>query len=397
MLYEGLISLPWWGCALVVLGLTHVTIVSVTVFLHRCQAHRSLELRPAASHFFRFWQWLTTGMITKEWAAVHRKHHAKVESADDPHSPQVMGIHRVLWGGVFLYVREKKNRATIEKYGYGTPDDWLERKLYGKYPEIGVALMAAINLSLFGIVPGLIMWAVQMVWIPFWAAGVINGVGHYFGYRNFHPEDESRNIVPLGVLIGGEELHNNHHAFPTSAKLSCRWYEFDIGWMYIRLLEKCGLARVKRVAPRLLSADGKFACDLDTLNSIIANRLEVAMRFSKAVKSSCYRELKEIRAHLPHPLPARKTVRNWLLGMESRLSPADHARMESVAKASALFQLIRQMRAELLSLWEDREADAEQSVERLRAWCIRAEHSGIDALRKFAVELRGFATAPMAA
>jgi stearoyl-CoA desaturase (delta-9 desaturase) len=278
--FNGLTDFSWGILVLIVLGMTHITIASVTIFLHRCQAHRSLTLHPIVAHFFRFWLWLTTGTITRQWTAIHRKHHAKVETEDDPHSPQVLGIWSVLFGGVLCYVREKNNADTITRYGYGTPDDWIEHNVYSHFPKTGVISMLAFNLLMFGLPAGLIMWGIQMIWIPFWAAGVINGIGHYWGYRNFQPQDESRNIVPLGVFIGGEELHNNHHAFPTSAKLSNRWYEFDVGWLYIRLLEKMGLARVKRVAPKLLSSDSRATCDLDTLQAVIANRLEVVMRFS---------------------------------------------------------------------------------------------------------------------
>src|SRR5688572_4911172 len=242
MLFSGLLELPWWGLLLVMLGLTHITIASVTIFLHRCQAHRAVELHPIVSHFFRFWLWLTTGMVTKEWAAIHRKHHAKVETADDPHSPQVHGINRVLWLGVFLYVKEAHNAETMERYGHGTPDDWMERNVYTPYSAWGVFLLLAMNLLIFGVVPGVLIWLTQIAWIPFWAAGVINGVCHYFGYRSYDVADASTNIVPWGILIGGEELHNNHHAFAASAKLSSKWYELDIGWLDIRILEMLALA-----------------------------------------------------------------------------------------------------------------------------------------------------------
>ncbi len=291
-LWSGFIQLSVWQGILVVLALTHITIASVTIYLHRNQAHNALVLHPVVSHFFRFWLWLTTGMVTKEWAAIHRKHHAKVETKDDPHSPKIYGLPRVLFAGVMLYVREAKNKETIERYGRGTPDDWMEKNLYTPYQKFGVVLMLFINFLLFGPIIGVfVVWLTQMWWIPFLAAGVINGVGHFFGffgYRSFKsrmsptalskhdreinrhldqiarnlnpsslqqkeylaskklpPEDWSTNIIPWGILIGGEELHNNHHAYPTSAKLSAKWYEFDIGWMYIRILEMLGLARVK--------------------------------------------------------------------------------------------------------------------------------------------------------
>ena len=245
MLFTGVLDLPWWGLVIVILVLTHISVAAVTIFLHRHQAHRALDLHPLASHFFRLWLCMTTGMVTKEWAAVHRKHHAKCETTDDPHSPQIYGINRVLWGGVFLYVKEAHNKQTLERYGHGTPDDWLERNVYSSRAKAGLVIMGLINVSLFGIVPGLLMLAVQIAWIPFWAAGVINGIGHYWGYRNWSSADASTNIFPLGILIGGEELHNNHHAFGSSAKLSNRWYEFDIGWMYLKLLSFFGLAKIE--------------------------------------------------------------------------------------------------------------------------------------------------------
>jgi stearoyl-CoA desaturase (delta-9 desaturase) len=381
-----------WVYALVALALTHVTIAAVTIFLHRCQAHRSLELHPVMSHFFRFWLWLTTGMVTKEWAAVHRKHHAKAETAEDPHSPQVHGLASVLWGGVIHYARAKNDPETLSRYGYGTPDDWMEHNVY-KRSRLGVTLMALINVGLFGLVPGMALWAVQMVWIPFWAAGVINGVGHYWGYRNFQPQDESRNIVPLGLVIGGEELHNNHHAFPTSARLSNRWYEFDIGWLYIRLMEKTGLAKVKRVAPVLLSADSRAACDLDTLQSVIANRLEVVSRFAASLKKTCNEELRALPSKAAAVAPTAKTINNWLCGMERRLSVFDKKAIGDLVAQNKTFATIGEMRERLVSLWEDRAAAPERSVERLRKWCADAEQSGIAALAAFAMELRGYRTA----
>ena len=380
-----------WVVAVWTLALTHITIASVTIFLHRCQAHRSLKLHPAAAHFFRFWLWLTTGMVTKEWAAVHRKHHAKAETEDDPHSPQVHGLAKILWTGVVYYVRETRNPETMRKYGHGTPDDLLERKLYAKLPFLGVTLMAVVNVMLFGFVVGGIVWGVQMAWIPFWAAGVINGVGHYWGYRNFQPKDESRNITPIGILIGGEELHNNHHAFPTSARLSNRWYEFDIGWLYIRLMSAVGLAKVKRVAPTLLSADARAACDLDTLQAILSNRFEVATRFARALRATCQRELREFRGRAGAvAAPRRRALSDWLHGMESRLSDKDHRELKNFFQQSRVAAEVEKMRKDLALLWNDRAATAEQLVTRLHEWCLRAEQSGIAALREFARDLRGY-------
>ena len=280
LLARGLSPLPWWGYVVVALVFTHITIAAVTIYLHRSQSHRALDLHPAVAHVFRFWLWLTTGMVTKEWVAIHRKHHAKVETADDPHSPVAHGIDKVFWQGSELYRAEAKNTDTLAKYGHGTPDDWLERKLYSRFSWQGVGVMMVIDLVLFGSV-GLTIWAVQMLWIPVTAAGIINGIGHYWGYRSYACADASTNIVPWGILIGGEELHNNHHAYATSAKLSSKWYEFDIGWAYIRILAALGLADIRKVAPKLKKAPAKSAPDLATLQAIITHRYHVATAYAR--------------------------------------------------------------------------------------------------------------------
>ena len=393
ILFWGVFRPSFWVFVVLLLLLTHITIAAVTIYLHRCQAHRSLELHPVISHFFRFWLWLTTGMVTREWAAVHRKHHAKVETADDPHSPQVHGLASVVWGGVVHYVRAKRDKEMVKKYGYGTPDDWIERNFYTPHSRWGVITMALINVALFGVIPGMLLWLAQMVWIPFWAAGVINGVGHYWGYRNFDPQDESRNIVPFGIVIGGEELHNNHHAFPTSARLSNRWYEFDMGWLYIRLMEHAGLAKVKRIAPRLLSADSRATCDLDTLQSVIANRLEVVSRFTAAVKKTCQEELQRFRSADHAAAPTKRAINDWLRGMEIRLTQGDKQGINRLIQHSKVINKVDEMRRELVSLWEDRTVSPEMLVERLRNWCVEAEKSNIGKLAQFAHELRGYRSA----
>src|SRR5574340_31444 len=268
------------------LVLTHITIVSVTIFLHRAQAHRALDLGPVPSHFFRFWLWLTTGMVTREWVAIHRKHHAKCETADDPHSPVAKGIRTVLLRGSELYRAEAKNAQTLAKYGHHTPDDWIERHLYARHSMLGIGLMLAIDLALFGAI-GATVWAVQMVWIPITAAGVINGLGHWWGYRNFESPDASTNIVPWGIVIGGEELHNNHHTSPTSAKLAGKRYEFDIGWIYIRALAALGWAKVRKTPPQLQLGAVRPVADSKTLEAIIANRYEVMAGYAKALRAAC--------------------------------------------------------------------------------------------------------------
>jgi len=350
-MYSGIAELPWWGYAVVALGLTHITIVAVTVFLHRHQAHRALELHPAASHFFRLWLWLTTGMVTKEWVAVHRKHHAKCETAQDPHSPRVLGINRVLWGGVFLYVKEANRLDTLERYGSGTPDGWLERNIYSRFQVAGVTLMGITDVILFGAVPGALIFATQMVWIPFWAAGVINGIGHHWGYRNWCTPDVTTNIVPIGLLIGGEELHNNHHACPTSAKLSNKWYEFDIGWLYIRVLEAFGLARVKHVAPTPHFTAPKPAVDLDTLQAILDCRYDVLARYAKSLKRTYAEELDRLRRFAPQEARVLSAVKPWLHRDEKILRETERIKLaETLPKVRAL-HLMYSMRSELAAIW----------------------------------------------
>ena len=391
MLFSGVFDLPWWGCVLVALILTHVTIVTVTVFLHRCQAHRALDLHPAVSHSFRLWLWLTTGMTTREWVAIHRKHHAKCETSDDPHSPQVVGINRVLWGGVLLYVKESHNRNTIERYGYGTPDDWLERKLYSRYVILGLTLFGTADVLLFGIVPGVLIFLTQIVWIPFWAAGVINGIGHYWGYRNWSTEDASTNIVPWGLLIGGEELHNNHHAFVTSAKLSNKWYEFDIGWMYIRVLEAFGLARVKRIAPVPRFTAARPAVDLETLQAVIIHRHDVLARFAKSLRATYAEELDRLRRFAPADARVLQSLKHCLHHDEKALREPERMKLAEVLPKSRALQTVCSMRSELVALWARSTASKEQLVRRLQDWCQRAEASGVRPLVEFSKQLRCYA------
>ncbi len=391
MLFSGVFDLPWWGHVLAALALTHITIVSVTVFLHRCQAHRALDLHPAASHFFRFWLWLTTGMVTKEWAAIHRKHHARCETVEDPHSPQVLGINRVLWGGVFLYVKEACNRETLERYGQGTPDDWLERNVYSKFSILGITLIGALDVVLFGIVPGVLIVLTQIVWIPFWAAGVINGIGHFWGYRNWSTEDASTNIVPWGVLIGGEELHNNHHAFASSAKLSNKWYEVDVGWIYICLLEALGLAQVKKVAPTPRFTQAKPAVDSETLQAVITHRYDVLAKYAKSLRRTYAEELGKLRRFAPHDAHVLQGLKRWLHRDEKSLADTERVKLAQVLAKSRALQTVYLMRAELAALWSRSTASREQLVKQLQDWCHRAEASGIRPLVEFSRRLRCYA------
>ncbi|MES2102532.1 MAG: fatty acid desaturase [Pseudomonadota bacterium] len=390
-LFSGLMDLPWWALIIVALVLTHITIASVTIFLHRHQAHRSLDLHPIASHFFRLWLWLTTGMVTKEWAAIHRKHHAKCETADDPHSPQIHGINRVLWGGVILYVKESGNQDTMDRYGHGTPDDWLEHNVYSRYVILGLTLMGLTNVILFGLIPGLLVLLTQIVWIPFWAAGVINGIGHFWGYRHWTTADASTNIVPWGILIGGEELHNNHHAYPTSAKLSSKWYEFDIGWLYIRILETLGLARVKTVAPTPRFAPAKHTLDPDTLQAVIRYRYDVLAKYATSLKRTYAEELDKLRRHSPTDALALQTIRPLLRLDEKMLHELDRIRLAAALSKSQALQTMYAMRNELAAIWGRSTATTEQLVKQLQDWCHRAEASGIAPLVEFSQRLRCYA------
>jgi stearoyl-CoA desaturase (Delta-9 desaturase) len=386
---HGFLPLPWWGYAVVTLVLTHITIASVTIFLHRSQAHRGLDLHPVISHFFRFWLWLTTGMVTKEWVAIHRKHHAKVEMEEDPHSPQTRGIRTVLLQGAELYRKESKNLETLEKYGHGTPNDWLERNVYMAHSWEGVGLMLLIDLALFGPI-GATMWAIQMMWIPVTAAGIINGLGHYWGYRNFACNDASTNIVPWGIIIGGEELHNNHHAYGSSAKLSSQWYEFDIGWMYIRILQHLKLATIRKVAPRLKSDPSKANPDLATLQAVITHRYAVVTSYARTLKAACAAEFASLRDRRSN-VPTLRCIKRWLSADPATLSERERSRLADALAHSKVLQQVYSMRQDLVALWERSTESSEQLLARLQDWCHRAEVSGIAPLAQFSLQLRRYA------
>lgn len=389
-LISGVIDMPWWGYVVVVLVFTHITIASITIYLHRHSAHRALELHAIPSHFFRFWLWMTTGMVTKEWTAIHRKHHAKCESTDDPHSPVILGIGTVLAKGSELYRKEAKNKETLERYGYGTPDDWIERNVYSKHSALGVALMMIINILLFGPI-GITIWAIQMIWSPVMAAGIINGVGHYWGYRNFQAEDASRNIVPWGILIGGEELHNNHHAFATSAKLSNKWYEFDIGWLYIRILEMLGLATVKKIAPKLRLDKDKTQCDLATLQAVISHRYEVLAKYSKSLKATFATEVEHLKeAAVKHGID-NLTLKRLVLADSRTLQDHERETLSQVLSDTKELDIVYKMREELSAIWLRSTASKDELVKQLEDWCKRAEESGIEVLRTFSQRLRCYA------
>ncbi len=385
-LAQGLTGASWWQVLIAALVMTHITIASVTIYLHRHSAHRSLDLHPIASHFFRFWLWMTTGQVTKEWTAVHRKHHAKCEREGDPHSPVVFGIKKVFWQGAELYRAESKNQETLERYGHNTPDDWMERNVYTGHSVLGVALMLIIDVALFGAL-GLAVWALQMAWIPITAAGIINGIGHWWGYRNFEATDASTNISPWGIIIGGEELHNNHHTYPTSAKLSVKPYEFDIGWLYISILKSLGLATVKKLPPKMAFGEVKPVADEKTLEAIIANRYEVMAGYAREMRAACQRELDGVKARSADT-SVLQTARRWLHRDNDKVPAEVKPQLAQALAEHPVLEKMVTMREELRALWTGTNATREQLAADLQAWCRRAEESGIAALRDFSIQLR---------
>jgi stearoyl-CoA desaturase (delta-9 desaturase) len=387
MSFDGLLSLSAWGYVGVALLLTHITIASVTIYLHRHQAHHALDLNPLVSHFFRFWLWLTTGTVTREWVAIHRKHHAVCETEDDPHSPRFNGILKVLFGGFWLYRREAVRADTLARFGQGTPDDYLERELYSRHSVLGIVLMALIDIALFGL-PGLAIFIVQMVWIPFWAAGVINGLGHYLGYRNFETPDASTNILPWGILVGGEELHNNHHAYMASARLSNKWWEFDIGWAYVRLLAMCRLARVRRLAPRAISQIGKGLIDRETARAVVSQRFLILKRYGQLVIRPALRQARRNTDRMGRDLirRARKLITREGLPRDRRAAET----IDRVLLQDETLATIYRFKQQLKEVWAGSSKDGSSRVDRLRAWCAASEQSGIEALEDFAAYLRGY-------
>ncbi|HWX02939.1 MAG TPA: fatty acid desaturase [Collimonas sp.] len=388
-LSNGVTGASAWQVVVFTLVVTHITIAAVTIYLHRCQAHRALDLHAIPSHFFRFWLWLTTGMVTKEWASIHRKHHAKCDTEEDPHSPVTRGIKKVFWEGAELYRAESKNLETMEKFGHGTPDDWIERNLYTKHSAYGIVAMLFIDLMLFGVV-GLSVWAVQMVWIPITAAGIINGIGHYWGYRNYDCNDAATNIIPFGIIIGGEELHNNHHTFGTSAKLSSKWYEFDIGWMYIRILEICGLAKVKKIAPAPKFNHAKLVPDLDTLQSVIANRYDVMAKYAKSLKNAWHEERGQLTDKAKQGAVFLKSSKKLLQREPTKLEAPQKQQLTELFLHSKALQTMHEMRVELGAIWERSHFTRDQLLHQLQDWCARAEASGIKSLQDFSLRLRSY-------
>jgi stearoyl-CoA desaturase (Delta-9 desaturase) len=385
-LAHGLWDLAWWQIVLYALFTTHITIASVTIYLHRHQAHRAMDLHWLPAHLFRLWLWMGTGQVTKEWVSIHRKHHAKCETIDDPHSPQAHGIKKVFFEGAELYRAESKNQETLAKYSHGVPNDWVERNVYSRYSWQGVGLMLIINWALFG-VAGTAVWALQMAWIPVTAAGIINGIGHYWGYRNFEAPDASTNISPWGIIIGGEELHNNHHTYPTSAKFSVKKYEFDIGWGYIRAMEMVGLAKVKKVPPKLQLGNIQPVADEKTLEALIAHRYEVMAGYARDMRAACAKEIEAIKAK-QGDLAVLQTAKRWLHRDGDKVPASAHAHLAEARAAHPVLDKMATMRDELRHMWSSTTTSREQLAKDLQAWCKRAEESGIAALHEFSLKLR---------
>ena len=392
-------QLPWWGYVIFALCATHFTIISVTLYLHRHQAHRAIEMNPVLAHIFRVWLWMNTGMITWQWVAIHRKHHAKVETEEDPHSPQIHGIKYffklllppALTGGVKLY-REATNKPDdLEQYRHGTPDDWLERKIYTPFPTVGIIILLGLNLILFGL-PGFFIWLLQIFWIPFWAAGVINGIGHHNGYRNYETPDASRNIVPWGIIVGGEELHNNHHAYASSAKFSIRPFEFDIGWMYIKILSFFKLAKIKKVAPKIQTSSVNDLCDLDTVRTILNHRIQVMANFAQQVmRQVCNEESSKLKISKPHEFKSLKKAHVLMRKEFSSLDEVARNKLESILSDNPNLQVVYQMKLKLQEICSGKHNGNHQiSLSALQDWCKRAEESGIAALEEFSISLKRY-------
>ncbi|MGC1182938.1 DesA family fatty acid desaturase [Legionella sp.] len=385
----GYLNLSLWGYILAGLILTQITIAAVTLYLHRYQTHRALILHPIISHFFRFWLWLTTGMVTADWVAIHRKHHATTDVEGDPHSPVVLGIKKVFWEGAELYRDARKDREMVAKYSHGTPTDWIERKVYSSHSSKGILLMLFIDLFLFG-VPGITMWAIQMMWIPVHAAGVVNGIGHHWGYRNYECRDAATNIFPWGFWIGGEELHNNHHTFASSAKFSVKWWEFDIGWLYIRILSFFGLAKVKKLPPKLAVDEGKLNVDLDTVKAVISNRFQVMSNYYKNVIRPILKQEKNKTSDAKEIKKLFTRAGSLLRREDSLLTSHAKMRLYTLLEAREQLRVVYAYKQSLQNVWMKTAASQKELIEALQQWCRHAEESGLEVLKQFAQQLKGY-------
>ncbi|KTD07403.1 transposase [Legionella jamestowniensis] len=392
MIY-GVLNLSFWGYVLATIILTQITIAAVTIYLHRHQTHRALTLHPIISHFFRFWLWLTTGMVTAEWVAIHRKHHATTDIEGDPHSPKVLGLKKVFWQGAELYKEASKDKEMIAKYSHGTPNDWIERNVYSRFSSRGILLMFLVDLFLFGL-PGITVWALQMMWIPLHAAGVVNGIGHHWGYRNFECPDAATNIFPFGFWIGGEELHNNHHTFASSAKFSVKWWEFDIGWLYIRCLCFLKLAKVKKLPPKLAREEGKLHVDLETVRAVVSNRFHVMSQYYKRVVRPIIKDEKRSVAQASDKHLLQRAGRLLRL-QDSLLTPRAKAGLQALLASREQLRVVYSFRQSLQNIWLKTASSQKELVEALQQWCKQAEESGLEVLHQFAQQLKGYVPHPV--
>jgi stearoyl-CoA desaturase (delta-9 desaturase) len=388
----GFLNLSIWGYVIATIVLTQITIASVTIYLHRNQTHRALTLHPLISHFFRFWLWLTTGMVTADWVAIHRKHHATTDVEGDPHSPVVVGIKKVFWEGAELYREARKDKAMVGKYSHGTPNDWVEKQVYAKHSSKGILLMLLIDLFFFGI-PGLSIWAIQMMWIPVFAAGVINGIGHYWGYRNFECPDAATNIIPWAFWVGGEELHNNHHTFASSAKFSVKWWEFDIGWMYICILSFFGLAKVKKLPPKLAIEEGKLQVDIDTVKAVISNRFVVMSQYYKTVMRPILKMEKQNSITTKEDKKLFQRAASLLRKEDRLLNPTAKERLYNLLEAREQLRVVYHYKQSLQRVWLKTASSQKELIEALQLWCRQAEESGLEVLKQFAQQLKGYVPA----
>ncbi len=385
----GVLDLSFWGYLLATFVMVQISMVAVTLYLHRDQAHRAIDLHPVLRHFFRLWIWLTSGMVTREWVSIHRKHHAMVERQGDPHSPKIFGLKNVLLQGAELYRIESLKDETLEKYGTGSPDDWIERNIYSRFSVSGVYVLLTIDLILLGL-PGVTVFAIQMLAMPMFAAGVINGLGHAKGYRNFESDDTSTNLTPIAFLIGGEELHNNHHAFPTAAKFSVRWWEFDIGWMYITLMRIVGLCKVRRLAPKPKFAAAPRPVDIEMLTAVLQNRMHVLRDYTRKVTLPVLRVEKRVNRY--NALPRR--ARRLLVSGPILLDDIAKDKLATMLESNTALRTVHEFRQQLLNIWAQANVSNERLVKQLKEWCSRAEASGIDALQNFSASLRGYILQP---
>ncbi len=387
LLINGLIEFTWVEYIIYTLIVTQITIMAITLYLHRGICHSAIDIRAPLAHFFRFWLWFTTSMKTADWVAIHRKHHAKVETIDDPHSPIVHGINTVLFRGADLYAEEKANEETIKKYSHNCPNDWIEHKIYSGKSNLGILFLFILNILMFGVV-GIIIWAIQMMWTPIFAAGGINGVGHYYGYRNFDTADESTNMMPIAFFIGGEELHNNHHAYPTAAKFSYKPWEFDIGWLYIKIFSIIGLVKVKRLAPKTIVEETSKELDSETAYALLRSKILVITNYTKKVINPIMKkETKSASNELKKLIKKSKTS---FLRQPDRISNQSITDLQMIFNENNSLSIVYNLKNKLHSILNSKYSKLDKFKDTINEWCLEAKSQGIDDLNDFSESLKGY-------